>query len=142
MSAEDRKFLDIMKKGIHVNEAGNLEMPLPFKDPNVRLPANQAAVFKRTQNTLQRLRSEPDKLQQCLEAMGKNIKAGHVEKVPQEEANPKDNKAWWLPVFPVPHPKKGKVRLVFDCSASYSGTSLTRPCYKAQIRITVCEACC
>ena len=31
---------------------------------------------------------------------------------------------WYVPIFPVIHPKKLKVRLVYDASASYQGTSL------------------
>ena len=37
---------------------------------------------------------------------------------------PEDGKAWWLPIYPVHHPKKGKIHLVFDSSAQYMGISL------------------
>lgn len=36
LSCNDSKFLDIMETGVHKNEQGNWEMPLPFrrKDPH------------------------------------------------------------------------------------------------------------
>ena len=57
--------------------------------------------------------------------MGKYLSLGHVEMVPSAELAPKrPGHAWWIPVFPVTHPKKGKVRIVFDSSAKYHGTCL------------------
>ena len=123
-SLEDERFLRIISNGVHVNEKGNLEMPLPFKRPEASLPSNQAAVYRRTKGTLNRLRSDKEKLEPCLKAMGKTLAAEHIERVPCTELNAEKGKAWWLPVFPVTHPKKGKVRLVFDSSAVYHGTCL------------------
>ena len=37
-SIEDRRFTDIMEQGIHKNELGNWELPLPFGSSGVRLP--------------------------------------------------------------------------------------------------------
>ena len=30
---EDRKFMDLLEREVHCNEAGNLEFPLPFRSP-------------------------------------------------------------------------------------------------------------
>ena len=66
-----------------------------------------------------------DKLKECIQVMSKYISLGHVEMIPSEEQKPiRPNHAWWIPVFPVTHPKKNKVRIVFDSSAKYHGTSL------------------
>ncbi|KAA0189314.1 hypothetical protein HAZT_HAZT000503 [Hyalella azteca] len=73
---------------------------------------------------MNRLRVDPDKLQQCVISMGKNIDLGLIEKVPLDEQTPPEGKAWWIPVLPVTHPKRGKVRIVFDSSAKYCGISL------------------
>ena len=55
--------------------------------------------------------------------MKKNLSAKYVEEVPETEiftANP----TWYLPIFDVTHPKKQKIRLVYDASARYQDTSL------------------
>ena len=125
LSTEDRQFLSILGDGVTVDPKGFLQMPLPFKSTNPFLPDNHKPVFRRTFSTLARLRDDPKKLQQCLDVMGKYIATGQVERVPEDELSPKtEGKTWWLPVFPVVHPKKGKCRLVFDSSAEYKGKSL------------------
>ncbi|CAH3186031.1 unnamed protein product [Porites lobata] len=42
LSCEDRKFLDIMETGVHKNEQGNWEMPLPFLRKDPHLPNNRS----------------------------------------------------------------------------------------------------
>ena len=62
--------------------------------------------------------------------MKKSLLSNYVEKVPKDELNPKDGLAWWIPMFPVTHPRKNKTRLVYDASAVYSGTSLNQKLLK------------
>jgi hypothetical protein len=50
--------------------------------------------------------------------MGKNIDAGHNEKVPLDEQTPPEGKAWWIPVFPVNHPKREKFALFLTAPRS------------------------
>lgn len=52
------------------------------------------------------------------------LKAENDEKVPEEELDRGDGKVWYIPHHRVYHPTKGKIRVVFDCGASYQGTSL------------------
>ena len=42
LSIEDRRFTKIMDKGIHKNQLGNWEMPLPFCSTNVFMPNNRS----------------------------------------------------------------------------------------------------
>ena len=125
LSNEDRKFLEKVEHEINVNESGNIVLPLPFRNDKPKLPDNHVQVFCRTKNALNRLAKDERKLEQSLEVMGKYLFNGHVEVVPDDELKPKiPGCAWWLPVFAVTHPKKKKVRIVFDSSAKYHGTSL------------------
>ena len=106
-------------------------MPLPFKRLEHSLPDNKQAVFCRTANTLSRLKRDSNKLAQCIDSMQKSIDAGHVEPSPTTEKKSFDHKRlWYIPVFPVCHPKKGKVRLVYDSSALYQGTSLNQELFQ------------
>ena len=112
-----------MKNEVFVTNDGNLQLPLPFKKDSL-LPDNKFAVYSRSVNTLERLKRNSDKLDKCTKVMEKYIADGHVRQIPFNELKVDKGKAWWLPVFPVTHPKKSKVRIVFDSSASFSGTSL------------------
>ena len=125
-SKEDKQFLKFISDNVTVNSEGHIEMPLPFRAEEPWLPSNQNQVWRRTKLTLQRLCQTPSRLEACLKAMGKNISAGHVEPVPSEQLLIPNGKGWWIPVFPVEHPKKKKTRLVFDSSAEYHGTSLNK----------------
>ena len=50
---------------------------------------------------------------------------GYAEKVPPESIHQNTGKVWYLPSHGIYHPKKlGKIRVVFDCSASFHCVSL------------------
>ena len=120
LSIEDKKFLQILDD-LHVNKTGHLEAPLPFRNPDSPLPDNRSAVFHRQSTTLSRIRRNADLQAQCQKAMQVNIDAGHVEQVDKPNI---PGEMWYLPVFPVTHPRKLKIRLVFDSAAKFSGVSL------------------
>ena len=123
LSVEDEKFLNLISTNTLINEAGHLEMPLPFKNV-FSFPCNKDQVCRRQQGTLLRLKRDKHKFSESLAFMQKLMDAGHVERIPTVELNRSDGRVWYLPIFPVVHPKKGKVRLVFDSAASYFGESL------------------
>ena len=79
LSREDQKFLHIIGSGIHINEHGDLEMPLPFEKEDPILPSNQAAVYRRTKGTLTRLKSDYNKSAECTKAMGKTLDAEYIK---------------------------------------------------------------
>jgi hypothetical protein len=122
LSRSDQKFQEVINQGIKVNKQGNLEMPLPLKETIV-FPNNKLAVELRTKNTLHRVTRNDFKMQQCLEIMKKYLEKGHVTRIPDDELQTK-GLVNYIPVFAVTNQKKSKVRLVFDSSASYAGTSL------------------
>lgn len=126
ISKDDRKFLSIMESGVTI-EDGMIKAPLPFHEPYPSMPNNKEAVYHRTKIALDKLRRDPEKLEQCLKGMDKNLLKSHVEVVPQDEIDTKEkNAVWFLPVFSVTHPKKKKARLVFDASAVFQGESLNK----------------
>ena len=122
-SYEDAMFKDIVENRTTVNANGYIVIPLPFKKKTY-IPNNMNAVYHRTLNTLKKIKTNGDKLKQCIEAMKNHLEAGHIEEVPKEELIPlRKGRAWWLPVFVVTHPKKLKHRVVFDGSAQYQNIS-------------------
>ncbi|XP_058624342.1 B-cell receptor CD22-like [Onychostoma macrolepis] len=50
------------------------------------------------------------------------VNQGYAEKVPTLERH--DGKVWYIPHHGVYHPRKDKLRVVFDCGAEFKGTSL------------------
>lgn len=125
LSKEDRSFLHKLDSNVHQDNSGNIILPLPFRKTNPVLPDNRSEVFCRTKSTLSRLARDHEKANKCVTTMQKYIDSKHVEAVPKSEEKPKcNNRAWWIPVFPVSHAKKNKIRIVFDSSAKYQGTSL------------------
>ena len=112
-----------MKQEIHINNNGFLECPLPFKsESKPQLPDNKHEVLNRTTKPLSNLKNKSQKLQDSQKFIQKFIDKQHAEPVPRDELdfNPK----WYIPVFPVYHPRKKKLRLVFDASANFQQTSL------------------
>ena len=122
LSRSDMKFLEIMSNSVTVNKLGNLQFDLPLRE-NCIFFNNRDPVYKRTFNTLNRLKRDSVKLDQCLSVMGGYLAAGHVREIPTNELKFVPGHVWYLPVFPVEHPKKKKCRLVFDSSAVYNDNS-------------------
>ncbi|XP_071138741.1 uncharacterized protein [Mytilus edulis] len=59
--------------------------------------------------------------------MDKLLERGYTEHVPKEQFNRKDGRVWYIPHPGVYHSQKpDKIRIVFDCSATYMGVSLNK----------------
>ena len=52
LSCDDRLFREIKETGIHKNESGNWEMPLPFRDKLQTMPNNRSQATQRFQGLL------------------------------------------------------------------------------------------
>ena len=131
MSFEDRRFCEIMEKGSYKNGQGNWVMPLPFRSPDVTMPNNRDHAVHRLRNLLKTLKRKPQMMKDYVEFLGKMFSRGHAIEVPKgdltanEYMGKPNQQVWYLPHFGVYHPKKpGKIRVVFDSSAEYKGTSL------------------
>ncbi|KAK3740437.1 hypothetical protein QZH41_015487, partial [Actinostola sp. cb2023] len=132
LSQDDRKFLAKVKEGIRHDIDGHYEMPLPLRDPSVKLPNNRDVVLRRLLQLKRKLiKADSQYRDHYVAFMDKVIKSGYAEKVPQVKSDsthkPDGNHVWYIPHHGVYHPKKpGKIRVVFDCSAEYNGESLNK----------------
>lgn len=52
------------------------------------------------------------------------IEKGYAVRVPENQPNCQEGKLWYIPHHIVCHPPKRKLQVVFDCCASFQGTSL------------------
>lgn len=121
-SQDDKRFLSVVKEGIHHNE-GKIEMPLPLREENCRLPDNRLMALQRLNGLKKRLQGDPQMHDEYKDFMEEMIRNKHAERI-EEKIEPEEGKIWYLPHHAVRHPTKKKLRVVFDCSARFRGTSL------------------
>ena len=125
VSIEDQRFLTMMKKDIHQRSDGHIEMPLPFKDKDVVLPNNRPVVVKRLQSLKRKLQTKPKFCADYNKSMTDMLMQHYAEPVPEREME--NTNVWYVPHHGVYHPlKPDKLRIVFDCSSEYKGTSLNQ----------------
>ena len=123
VSQEDLKFLSMMKANIQVSEnEGSYQMPLPFKErPN--LPDNRIQAIGRLNSLMNKFKRDNKFEQKYREFINELIENKHAEEITDgKESTP--GESWYIPHFAVTHPKKDKLRVVFDCSAKYNDISL------------------
>jgi len=123
MSREDIKFCETVESGIVHLEDLHYEMPLPFKHQNIQLPNNYAQAEKRLTGLKQRLKADDRYYADYCSFMSDIISKGYARKV-DNEFKDEIGRTWYLPHHGIYHPQKSKVRVVFDCSATFEGHSL------------------
>ena len=129
LSVEDRAFLEILDKGICQREDGHYEMPLPLRSQDVMLPNNRSQALRRLSQLKTRFRRDAKYHKDYVEFMEEMIKGCAEKAPPQDETSIKigDGKINYVPHHGVYHPRKPEqIRVVFDCSAPYKGTSLNK----------------
>lgn len=123
-SVEDKRFLKILAKGIQQLPSGHYEMPLPLKSDRIQFPNNRLLAVKRWQQLLMRFKKNP-KFMTDYKVFMEDILDQCAERVSKVRLNAKDEKINYIPHTDVYHAKKpGQIRVVFDCSAKFAGTSL------------------
>ncbi|XP_044180110.1 uncharacterized protein LOC114947014 [Acropora millepora] len=98
-------------------------MPLPFKQPNIPLPNNYAQAENRLIGLKRRLKADERYYADYCSFMSDIISIGYARKV-DDEFKGEVGRTWYLPHHGIYHPQKAKVRVVFDCSATFEGHSL------------------
>ncbi|XP_071476202.1 uncharacterized protein [Diadema antillarum] len=121
-SVEETKFMEILEKGVQRCEDGHYEMPLPLKAQEPNLPVNKPLAIKRWNQLSARLRKNQ---QFCddYRAFMDDVIQNYAERVPTERLGVQ-KRVNYIPHTGVYHPRKNKIRVVFDCSAKYQGVSL------------------
>ncbi|XP_068205264.1 uncharacterized protein [Palaemon carinicauda] len=121
LSFEDTRFVKRCQDDIEFRD-GHFQLPMPFRDPNVNLPNNKKQAVSRAKWQRRKMKNSEDYRQQYTAFMNKLFEKGYAYKIPDDEVN--KIPVWYLPHHAVFHPKKGKIRVVFDCSAKFEGVSL------------------
>ena len=100
------------------------EIELPFREHDPSFPDNREQAYQRIIGTKKRLKNRPDLHREYSDFMDRMIKKGYAERIPEHELQTNPGKAWYLVHHGVYHKEKGKLRVVFNCSLRYRGTSL------------------
>ena len=124
MSRNDVKALKIMEESIELNN-NHYQLAMPWKQFPPHLGNDKPLAEHRLNLLKKRLEKDNVTKEKYSKFMNDLIVNGHAKQVPIEEVNNSSFPIWYLPHFPVNHPQKpDKVRVVFDCSAKWRGTSL------------------
>ena len=118
-SRNDLKFLQIMERNVHVADNGHYEMPLPFREETPILPNNRILAEKRLDHLKRKLQSDPAYHEQYAKQMNSLFHSKYAEEV---SGSGDEGKVWYIPHHGVKQPNK--LRVVFDCSSQFRGTSL------------------
>jgi len=118
----DRKAIEMWEQSIK-NDGGHYEMTIPFKQqPN--FPDNQAMALKRLDSLRKNLIRNPKMMHDYKSCINDTLMNGYAVKLSDEHMSRADGAVWYLPHHGVIHPRKQKLRIVFDCAAKFEGVSL------------------
>ena len=124
MSVEDERALRIME-GSSKKVSGHYQIALPWRQQPPYLPNNRVLADHRLQLLKKKFLQDHKLFESYRATIHDYISKGYAQRVPKEELDIDDKPLWYLPHHAVFNPNKpGKLRVVFDCAARYSGTSL------------------
>lgn len=120
MAPDDKAALDQLQATIR-HTGVRYEVGLPKRESVAKLPDNREAVRRRFLALERRLRNDQEACRAINESMASTISEGHAVAV----AGPRPKESWYLPFHAVRNPNKpGKVRVVFNAAARFSGMGL------------------
>jgi hypothetical protein len=121
LSREDQQFLKIVQENVSF-EDGHYVIPLPFKDNHPPLQNNRSQAMQRLIWQKKKMHSNPQYHEDYTKFIAQMIDKGYCEIVTDAGSHP--GQVRYLPHHRVYHPTKKKLRVVFYCSARFSGVSL------------------
>ena len=92
----------------------------------MKMPNNKPQAEQRLAHLQRKFIRQPQFHREYKDFMHKVIDKNYAEMVPENELQTKDGKVWYIPHHGVYHPQKGKIRVVYDCAATYKGQSLNQ----------------
>ena len=123
MSLEDKQWEKKVSSSTTLKE-GHYEVPLPFKDDDVRFPRNCDQALRRLEMIKRRLIADEEFRKEYSQFMTLMLDKGFMERVPENELQKPEGKTWYISHHAVYHKEKKTIRVVFDCSMKFHGVSL------------------
>ena len=123
-SSEDEKILKFLSEKTQKVD-GRYEVPLLWRDQDVRLPDNYVVAAHRLNCLERRLQQDPELAATYQKTVCMDLEKGYIKRLTKDEANAPVKHKWYLPHHPVTNTSKpGKVRRVCDAAAKFRGLSL------------------
>lgn len=123
MSREDQRFMELVTNRTKQVD-GHFQINLPLRKGDVSMPNKKEIVEQRALYLKKRLQKDSSFHADYTAFLNDLLAKGYAERMPEEDLEHSDGKVWYLPHHSVCHPTKKKIRVVFDCGASFQGTSL------------------
>ncbi|XP_078494962.1 uncharacterized protein LOC144749776 isoform X2 [Ciona intestinalis] len=124
MSREDKMFVDLLNIHTVRRKDDHYEMPLPLRSAELKLPNNRPLALKRLFQLRRRFIRNPKYYEDYKVFMSRILK-DCSETIDDKDLTGQPGRVNYVPHTGVYHPKKpGKIRVVFDCSAQFAGSSL------------------
>ena len=124
-SQEDIQFVEKVQASMTKTD-GHYEICLPFRG-DILMPDNRMPVLNRLRSLGRKLENNSQFRNEYVNFMNTIIQRGYAEPVPEDELEGDElvGKVWFIPHHGVYHARKpNKIRVVFDCAATYQGVSL------------------
>lgn len=125
MSKDDHQFIDMVSQSSKLVD-GHYSVCLPVKNKSLCMPNNRSVAEQRALNLRKRFSRDVKFHAEYIAFMDDLLKKGYAVKLDSVECKPTEGRTWYLPHHGVRHPVKQKLRVVFDCGASFQGTSLNQ----------------
>jgi len=122
-SQHDKQFMHTVSTSAQLVD-GHFCIRLPLKDDKVKMPCNRGIAEQRLNSLKKKFSRNADFYQEYKAFMSNILEKGYAARVPEKQLSRTDGRVWFIPHHGVYHPKKMKLRVVFDCAATYQGTSL------------------
>ena len=123
LSREGTQFMESAKESVKLLD-GHYSIGLPLRKADTKMPNNRNVAVQRALSLKRRLTKDSLFHTQYTDFMSDMMAKGYAERVPLEDLGRSDGRVWYLPHHGVIHPQKKKLRVVFDCAATFQGTSL------------------
>ena len=124
-SIQDKQFLTQVRSTIKCT-SGHYEIGLLLNNDEVNLPNNKAQAAQRAAHLKTRFKKNQKFYEDYNTFMNNTISNNYASKVPTAELDGPEGRTWYIPHHGVYHPRKHKLRVVFDCGASFHGQSLNK----------------
>ena len=127
-SIEDKIALKFVEE--NTSKQGNhFQIGMPWRTEKNNIPNNKLVAEKRLVYLKRKLQSNSDLHSKYTCAIQDYLDSGYATSLPHDAPDPPTG-VWYIPHHGVLNPNKPKLRVVFDCAASFQGKSLNDHLYQ------------